>query len=257
MDKQFFDDKRMAEGYAKDRPFLHAKVIKMLKEDLDIREELLNGLDVGCGGGLSTKALKMVCSCVTGTDFSEEMVRMARQMYPEPEFTFQVNAAEDTNAPENTYDIVSAAGMVNWVDQSAFLKKMHHVLKQEGILFIYDFWIGGRMEGCAEFADWWQQEYLKEFPRPPRKEFFWTQEQVDRFGFRVVKQYEHTMTCVMDLEAFVRFMLLQSNVKAKLEEGRDVEEVRSWFAMQAAPFFGSETRKLLFDGYNWYFRLQK
>lgn len=257
MDRKFFDDKRMAEGYAKDRPFLHAEVIKMLKEDLNIREELSNGLDVGCGGGLSTKALKMVCRQVTGTDFSEEMISVARQMYPEPEYTFAVSAAEEVQAPDNTYDIVSAAGMVNWVNQSAFLTKMNQILKPDGILFIYDFWIGGRMEGCEAFADWWQQEYLKEFPRPPRKEFIWTQKQVDRFGFQTIKQYEHTMMCAMDLDAFVRFMLLQSNVKAKLEEGRTLEEVKSWFTNQAEPFFVKETRNLLFDGYNWYFRLKK
>lgn len=44
-----------------------------------------HGLDVGCGAGLSKKALKQVCKKVTGTDISEEMIAMCHLLYPEVE----------------------------------------------------------------------------------------------------------------------------------------------------------------------------
>ena len=67
MDNKAFDSKRIAMGYAK-RPWLHENVIARLKKDcnLDLNYRFKNGLDVGCGAGLSTKALRLVCDKVTG-----------------------------------------------------------------------------------------------------------------------------------------------------------------------------------------------
>lgn len=61
MNSKSFDYKRIAEGYAKDRPYLHGQVIERLKRDLQINGNFANGLDVGCGAGLSTKALRSIC----------------------------------------------------------------------------------------------------------------------------------------------------------------------------------------------------
>ena len=73
MNNKSFDYKRIAEGY-KDRPFLHKQVMEQLKNDMHI-DHFQNGLDVGCGAGLSTRGLKLICDNVTGTDISEENLR--------------------------------------------------------------------------------------------------------------------------------------------------------------------------------------
>ena len=57
-----FDYKRIAEGY-RNRPFLHKQVIAKFQEDIGERHFAL-GLDIGCGAGLSTKALKDICAKV-------------------------------------------------------------------------------------------------------------------------------------------------------------------------------------------------
>ena len=52
-----------------------------------------------------------------------------------------------------------------------------------------------------------------------------------------------------DRDSFIRFMMLQSNVNAKIEgEGRDEEEVRKWFEKSLAPVFGKEKERLIFNG---------
>ena len=74
MDKITFDEKRIAEGYM-NRPWLHKKVIERFVSDCEVTSNFRNGLDVGCGAGLSTKALHLICDRVTGTDISEQMIK--------------------------------------------------------------------------------------------------------------------------------------------------------------------------------------
>ena len=59
MNNKSFDTKRIAEGYA-NRPWLHKYVIEQIKLDYPTKFNYKNGLDVGCGAGLSTKALKLI-----------------------------------------------------------------------------------------------------------------------------------------------------------------------------------------------------
>lgn len=100
----------MALGYAADRPWLHRFVIERLKSDLNAEKTFRNGLDVGCGAGLSTKALGLICDHVTGTDISDEMIRVCRDQYDSGSFVFYTAKAEETLLPETPYDIVTAAG---------------------------------------------------------------------------------------------------------------------------------------------------
>lgn len=66
MDNKSFDSQRIAEGYRK-RPWLHKQVMEQIKKDCGITAIFKNGLDVGCGAGLSTKGLRLICEQVTGT----------------------------------------------------------------------------------------------------------------------------------------------------------------------------------------------
>ena len=255
-----FDYRRIAEGYAKDRPFLHGQVMERLTNKM--QKHYQNGLDVGCGAGLSTKALRQVCDRVTGTDISEEMVRAASALYMEPEYSFVLAGAEEIVAPPDTYDIVTAAGVINWIDEKKFLSQMAGVMKEGGLLLVYDFWISGRMEGKPAFTEWYEKEYVKEyvkeFPKPPRKERVWTKEDTEAFHFELLCQETYSMECEMSMEQFVRFMLLQSNVIAQVEEkGKDIEAVRQYFEESARPYFMPGMKeKLIFDGYSWYLRLK-
>lgn len=251
MNNRSFDYKRIADGY-KDRPFLHKQVMERLKRDIDI-DHFQNGLDVGCGAGLSTKGLKLICDKVTGTDISEEMVLAAREMCPEKDYTFFVSKAEDVPKPDNLYDIVTAAGVINWVDEEAFLKNLRQIMRKEGILVIYDFWISDRMKDVPEYTDWFHEEYLKSFPKPPRKENVWKKEDVEPYGFQMLKQSSYHMGYDFDRDSFIKFMMIQSNVNAKIEgKERTVEEVKDWFEQSLQDIFSAKKRTLFFEAYSWY-----
>ena len=252
MDNKLFDDKRIAEGYAKDRPWLHPLVMEQIKNDCCIKEKFKNGLDVGCGAGLSTKALKLICEKVTGTDISEEMITVCKRLYTEPDYRFYTAKAEETKIPEKQYDIVTAAGVINWVDREKFLQNMSQVMVKDGYLIIYDFWISDKMVENEEYTKWWHKIYLPAFPKPQRKEDIWSQK--DMFpGFSMKKQITYQMQYEFDKEAFIRFMMIQSNVNTQIESGhRTVEEVQSFMEQTLTPVFHGERKTLIFEGYNWY-----
>ena len=73
----FFSFQRVAEGYANHRPFYHPLVMEKIRQHINLKGKCNNALDIGCGTGLSTIALKELADNVTGIDSSEEMIAMA------------------------------------------------------------------------------------------------------------------------------------------------------------------------------------
>lgn len=258
MNQKSFDDKRIASGYAKDRPFLHSRVMELLKKDMNIQENFAKGLDVGCGAGLSSKALKMICDRVTGTDISGEMIDVASALYQNPPYDFFQSSAEEIKAPKDTFDIVTAAGVIGWVEEEKFLSNLSKIMKNNGVLIIYDFWITDKMRKNSDYTNWWHQSYLKEFPKPPRKENIWTQGMTAPYGFEIKKQKDCIFEYEFDMESFIRFMMLQSNVNVQIEEkGRAPENIRKWFEQTLSSIFKGERKKLIFEGYYWWLQFHR
>lgn len=255
MDGHFFDDRRIAKGYAEDRPFLHAQVMDMIKKEGICSGTFPNGLDVGCGAGLSTRALKSLCSAVTGIDSSGEMVEEAKRLYTEPGYAFKKGSGEDMPFPDASMDIISGAGMINWTDKNAFLESAGRVLKRGGVLLLYDFWITGRMTGNDAYTHWWHAGYRGNFPAAAgKKTDWWGDADVSPYGFRTVKQTSFCLEHGFTKEEFIRFMLLQSDVNAQMgREGKTRSEVENWFTDTLTPVFQKEREAGVFDGYYWLF----
>lgn len=257
MDNKSFDSKRIAEGYAK-RPWLHKEVIEIAKRDLGLEEGFMyeNGLDVGCGAGLSTKALKLIAKDVTGTDVASSMIDVCKELYGDDSYTFFVAKAEETPIPSKKYDIVTAAGCINWVDRDKFQKNMREILSPGGIVLIYDFAITNRMVGVEEYTTWYNEEYLKRFPKPPRNEDVWTDSDLID-GLKFIKQVNLEFTYSFSKEAFVDFMMIQSNVNSRIENGEvTAKEVKAWMMDSLEPVFEGEEKKLIFSGYSWYIAVE-
>lgn len=254
-----FDSQRIAGGYAKDRPFLHKQVMELLRKDLHINGNFQKGLDIGCGAGLSTRGLRLICDKVVGVDISDEMIAAAQALYKDASYTFLKSSAEEIKAPAHSFDVATAAGVVNWVDEKRFLLNLRPLMQDKGILIVYDFWITDKMKGNDAYTRWWHDKYLREFPKPPRKENIWTQEMTLSYGFTLNNRNTYTLEYDFDKDAFIKFMLVQSNVNVQIEEGgKTVGEVRDWFDDTLKDVFrenmltdGKET--IIFEGYYWNF----
>ena len=256
MNAKDFDFQRIAEGYKK-RPFIHKQIIERFQRDVT-SQLFFNGLDIGCGAGLSSKALKMICRHVTGTDISKEMINVAREVCASAEeYDFLVSKAEELPEFGTKFDIVTAAGVVQWVDRDLFLKKLGHVMSDHSYLLVYDFCISDKMKDCPAYTAWWHDAYLKEFPRPFRNESVWTEEDVAPYGFLMKDQIQHEIEYEFDQDSFIEFMMIQSNVNARIEGGgNSIKNVRKWFEQSTAPLFQGEKRTVIFTGYSWYMELQ-
>jgi hypothetical protein len=98
---------------------------------------------------------------------------------------------------------------------------------------------------------------LKKFPKPYRNEHIWTSEEVGQYGFSMEKQVSYNINIEhkFDLNSFIKFMMIQSNVNAKIEEeGMDILEVEKWFQKSLKPIFDEDNKTLLFSGYSWYIK---
>ncbi len=252
MDNRAFDSKRIAEGYAK-RPWLHKEVMEQIKKDCNI-ECLENGLDVGCGAGLSTKALRLLCNHVTGTDISPQMIAVCESIYKDSSYTFYVSKAEENKMPAQPYDIITAAGVMNWVDRDLFLDNAEKILNDNGLIVIYDFWITDRMKNVPAYTEWYQGKYLKMFPKPYRKEYVWKQDDLPS-AFVMENKVSYELTYEFTVDEFIDFMMIQSNVNEKIKRGENsVDEVRDWMESSLQPIFNGKKQTLIFEGYNWYIR---
>lgn len=260
-----FDFKRIAQGY-KNRPFLHKQVITQFQNDIG-KQQFALGLDIGCGAGLSTKALRSICTNVIGTDISSEMINVAREVCEQDEnINFLVSSAEDLKMSNLSIsnlviknakiDIATAAGAIQWIDKDTFLSNMHQLLNEDGYLLIYDFAISDMMLENPAYTDWWHNQYLMNFPKPYRNESIWKNEDVTPHGFCMIHQLDLKMEHPFNLESFIEFMMIQSNVNAKIESGeRKENDVYQWFQKTLSPIFHDQTQRFIFKEYSWY--LQK
>ena len=101
------------------------------------------------------------------------------------------------------------------------------------------------------YTDWYQKQYLPAFPKPPRKEYRWSQQMLPD-AIRMVEQADIEMTYDFTLDAFIRFMMIQSGVNACLESKvRTKKEVYAWFFETLSPIWEKEKQTVVFDGYYW------
>jgi hypothetical protein len=72
------------------------------------------------------------------------------------------------------------------------------------------------------------------------------------------KQTDYEMEYAFDLEKFVDFMMIQSNVNAQIESGNiTADEARAWMLESLAPVFEDKEKTLIFYGYSWYITFRR
>lgn len=249
---KYFDYERIARGYALDRPIYHIEFIDRVKNELNITQPFIYGLDIGCGAGSSSIALKKICKNVLAIDESGEMIKAAEQYCNDKSIVFQKCSAENFPLQECPYDVITAAGSINWIDETVFLKRVHDALSADGLLIIYDNPMIDRMINVPSFTDWWNNEYLQHFPKPYRKETVWDNEMLNPYGLTITHKLAINNQAMMSLNQLVHYLITQTNVISKIEhQGENLNDTINWFKTSLAPYFNIPNQTVCFEGYIW------
>jgi ubiquinone/menaquinone biosynthesis C-methylase UbiE len=93
-------------------------------------------LDVGCGTGISTRALAEKGAAVTGCDRDRKMINQAL-VKPFPSITYAVAPAENLRPFESAYfDAVTTFGAFHWFANQNAIDEIKRVLMSKGVFFV-------------------------------------------------------------------------------------------------------------------------
>jgi SAM-dependent methyltransferase len=244
---QLFAHDRVAEGYSSARPYLHPAIFARVRERMGAPAPLRRALDVGCGTGMSSVALRGLAAEVVGIDPSRDMLRRARSAEA---VRYAAALGEGLPFRAGAFDLVVACGSIDWVDRARFLPRVAEVLVPGGWLVPLDFGDLGRSDEVPGLERWHEDVFQKACPRPPSHDPLVTAEEAARAGFAAPDHHTFTDGCPFTASAYAAFLMTESNVIAAIEYGRrTADEVRTWLEGELQPLFGDGPRAVTFGGY--------
>jgi SAM-dependent methyltransferase len=249
----FFSSKTAAERYTEGRPYFHPLVIERIRAFLSLTKPVMRAIDVGCGTGLSTIALKEIAEEVVGVDASIEMIALA-----EKDARIEYRVADALSLPfgENEFDLMTLCSAFHWFEREKFLREAGRVLRARGWLIVYDNYFSGQMEENAAFERWYRESHVRKYPPPPRTWATFTGEDSGNEGFHLAGQEQYQNRISFSIEGLINYLTTQSNVIAAVEVGgEDIIEVKLWMRENLKPLFGDlKEATFLFHGPVWYLK---
>lgn len=234
----FFDSRTAAERYARGRPFFHPLVIGEIREFLSLEKPVGSALDIGCGTGLSSLALKKIAQRIAAMDLSAEMISHAKK---ESGIHYLIASRETLPFGEDEFDLITISQVFHWLDRTRFFAEAEYVLKEMGWLVIYDNYLSDEMTDNPRYCPWFREVFLEKYPTPPRNWPAFDPNDAEQDGFFLANSELIKNTISFTLASFVEFLLTLTNVIAVVEGGRETAaETARWLTAELAPFFHGE-----------------
>jgi SAM-dependent methyltransferase len=241
-----YDSSRVAAGYAFHRPPVHGRVVELVATHLRLEGPVRRGLDVGCGAGRSTAALAGLARGTVGLEPAIAMLEHRRQVAPGAQFT--VGRAEALPFAARTFDLVTAAGSLNYVDLRHGFEQIERVLAPGGWLVIYDFSSGRCSPGEPGLAAWFDA-FERRYPFPPGYAMDVRALGYEGAGLALDHYEDFEVLLPMARHDYLEYVLTEANVERALQTGLDEPTVRAWCASTLAQVFGGTPLPVAFTGY--------
>jgi SAM-dependent methyltransferase len=239
-----YDSERLAAAYACDRPPIHEQIVRSARLD----RQANRALDVGCGAGLSTAALAPVARQVIGLEPISTM--LAHRQIAAPHASFVIGQAERLPFRERYFDLVAAAGSLNYTDLPSALAEIARVLTGDGTFLLYDFSVGRRSVSGDVLAAWFDS-FEQRFPWPPGWQPFDVRElPLTGYGLRLLDYTDIEIRLPMAYDAYLRYMLSEVNVDNAIARGAySAEQARDWCRETLEPVFADGEVTVVIPGY--------
>jgi SAM-dependent methyltransferase len=239
-----YDSARLAAAYASDRPPVHERILATV----GLAERAEHALDVGCGAGLSTAALAPLARRVTGVEPIGVMLTHRRVVAPDASFV--VGQAENLPFAAGSFDLVAAAGSLNYAHLPSALAEISRVLTRDGTFLLYDFSPGRRTAGGDALATWFAA-FEERFPWPDGWQSFDVRElPLGEYGLRLLDYAAVDTELTMDFDTYLRCMLSETNVEAAIASGASsAAAARDWCGETLEPVFADGDITVIIPGY--------
>jgi SAM-dependent methyltransferase len=245
-----FLDRATAERYARSRPDLSSHAVAALESVLAAPVDL--AVDVGCGTGYSTRALRSVARRVVGIDSSAAMIAAAEGS---DGVEYRVGDAGSIPMGDGSCGLMAAGLSFHWFDRDAFLAEARRVLEPDGRLALWNAGCAGRGEPGVDAWAWFGGPYLRENPSPPRDARPFGDDEARAAGFEAVARVRLEQTLAFTRDAFVDFLTTQSNVIERVRGNPELlAQAVDRLRRETEPFFRGGTTEWLFAGWLAVFR---
>lgn len=244
---------RLAAGYARSRPPVHAQIVDAVRkrfEELGIERAGL-ALDLGCGAGLSTEALSPLAARVVGLEPALPM--LAHHAAAAPKALFVAGRAEELPFRDSAFDLLAAAGSLNYTNLALVLPEAARVLDPDGAFIVYDFSAGRRLVDDPRL-DRWFASFEGRYPFPPGYAMDVRELGFADAGLRLVRFEEFHVVVAMTAGTYQAYAMSETNVEQAVASGVPEESIAAWCGETLGEIFGDGARDVLFDAYVAYIR---
>ena len=228
----------VAARYASARPALHDAAVARL---LQATGGAHRAIDLGCGTGLSTRALLEAADMVVGVDASDAMLGVVG---PSSRAALVLAVAERLPFSDATFDLATVASAIHWFEAPG-IAEIRRVLAAGGMLLVYDVWFPAEIAGEPRFGEWLSSISEKRYPavaKHPNRD-------MATFGFESLWSDDIRRDVEMTAPQLVSYLMTHSERIEAIRTGRESEEEQARVLTDGiAPFYGSGRERSLVFG---------
>jgi SAM-dependent methyltransferase len=241
-----YDSARLAYAYAHARPPVHGHLVERMKRSLGLREPLARALDVGCGAGLSTIALRPLARSLVGLEPVRTM--LTHRQAVARGVSFVCATAERMPFADHAFDVIAAGGSVNYMDRDRLLPEVARVLTPGGTFVVYDFSAGRRTKARSRLHEWFA-EFEARYPPPAGYAFDVRALDYGRAGLRLDAYEEAEIAIAMSQETYLAYVLSETSVERAISQGAPIDGIRTWCKTTLRDVLGDASHEVLFASY--------